>query len=238
LIAVSKLRTQRGVTLIELMIAVSLVAVISGGMLFAVRTGLAAYEKTDLRLRTNRAAMNTAEILNRQLGGLMPVMGTCNGVPFPMFAGTPQGMFAVSSFSIAEGARGFPQIVEYQVVPSPAGGLRLVVSEQPYTGPASGEAVCTGGQFLPSPITATFFVIADRLASCVFAYHQLNDPRAPQNDPGFVPAWNFPVFPPVIRIDMTPLDGAPLAGSPRLPFFSVTAAIQTDQEFQVQYAGP
>ena len=62
---------QAGVTLIELMIAITLVAAISTGMLMAMRTSLITLEKVDARLQSNRRVMGAEQILARQIGGLM-----------------------------------------------------------------------------------------------------------------------------------------------------------------------
>src|SRR5271166_3577858 len=70
-------RSERGVTLIELMIAITLVAMLSVGMLMAMRTSMITLEKTDARLQLNRRVMSAEQILSREIGGLMPVMGDC-----------------------------------------------------------------------------------------------------------------------------------------------------------------
>lgn len=230
-------RRQRGVTLVELMIAITLVAVISGGMLFATRTSLITHEKLNQRMRTNRASVNTAQILNRQLGALIPAMGECPAEPglpgpqVPMFIGTPENLRAISAFSIAEGARGAPQILEYQVGPSPNGGLRLFVNEHPYTGPSSVAGICLRGQFLPVEFTPASFVLADGLSFCRFSYHQLSG-ASPMEDTGWVSLWNIPLFPPIVRVEMGMLEG----NVAQLPFFSVTVPLRTNRGFMGQYA--
>ncbi len=230
--------SQRGVTLVELMIAVTLVAVISGGMLFAMRTGLMTYEKITQRLRINRLSINTAQILNHQLGSLIPAMGDCpGGAPIPLFIGTPETLRVVSSFSMTEGARGLPQLLEYQVLPSPNGGLRLFVNERPYTGPSSAAEICQGGQMLPVQLTPASFVLADGLAFCHFSYHQINTPNAIV-DTGWLPLWNLPQLPPVVRLEMGRSEFArPGLTTAPLPFFSVTVPIRIDRRIGVSYAG-
>ena len=56
-------RDQRGFTLIELMIAITLVAALSTGMLMAMRTSLITLEKIDERLKSNRRVMSVERIL-------------------------------------------------------------------------------------------------------------------------------------------------------------------------------
>lgn len=94
---------QSGVTLIELMIAVSLTAVITVGLLFALRTSVLAYEKTSDRLRSNRAQISRNQILSSELGGAMPILSSCPGVPaMPYFTGTPAMLRMISSYSIGK----------------------------------------------------------------------------------------------------------------------------------------
>ena len=235
-------RRQRGVTLIELMIATSLVAIISAGMLIATRTTLLTYEKTEARLQANREAMGVVDILNRQLQSLMPALGECpNSVGtvniVPLFIGTADSLRAVSQYSVAEGARGYPQILEYAVVPSPLGGLRLIVNEIAYTGPASAASVCRDRQFRPVAVTPDSLVLADGLASCRFLYHNPNPPNSLFPDTGWSSEWIIPAFPPVIRIEMSYAE--PPLGTTRsgvLPLYSITAPIRTERAFQEEYA--
>src|SRR5580698_9924749 len=97
--------SERGVTLIELMIAITLVAALSSGMLMAIRTSLITLEKVDNRLQSNRRVISVNQILSRQLGGVMPVVGMCGssggGVGrTAAFNGTAQTLHLVSSFSL------------------------------------------------------------------------------------------------------------------------------------------
>ena len=69
--------SERGFTLIEVLLAVTLLAAISTAMLFAIRTGLLSLSKVDDRLTSNRRVMSVERILALELGGVMPVTGYC-----------------------------------------------------------------------------------------------------------------------------------------------------------------
>jgi prepilin-type N-terminal cleavage/methylation domain-containing protein len=217
---------QRGVTLIELMIAVSLTAVITIGLLFALRTSVLAYEKTSDRLHSNREQISRNQILSSELGGVMPILSSCPGIAaVPYFIGTPGTLRMVSSYSISEGFRGYPQILEFQVTASPSGGVRLTVTEQPYTGPTSVNAFCgdSGGSAFsggPPP-----FVLADDLISCEFSYHEPID-MAAFKDTAWLPAWKANRLPSAVRVEMKPRAGA--GGG--LPVVNVTAPVRTDRD--------
>lgn len=219
-------RREAGVTLVELMIAITLVAALSTGMLMAMRTGLITLEKTDARLQSNRRVMSVEQIMSRQIGGLMPVTGLCPG---PMFSGTPQALHLVSSYSMAEGARGEPRILEYQVIPSESGGIRLIVNEYLYTGPASTNLFCADPTLAAVRATPQSFVLADRLASCVLSYREAN-PDTPVGG-NWVPAWNRPQLPSAVHIAMTPLVPDPA----RLPLVSVTVPIHITKDIGAPY---
>jgi len=225
----SRRSRQRGVTLIELMIAVSLTAVITVGLMFALRTSIVAYEKTSDRLRSNREQLNRNQILTRELGGAMPVLSLCGAAPTPFFIGAPDSLRMISNYSIAEGFRGYPQILEFQVRRSPAGGLQLVVTELPYTGPSSTASFCGpggGGAYDLSNGVAGPFVLADDLLACVFSYRPPSNPLAGKESE-WVPEWSNPrTLPAAIKVEMKPREA--VGGG--LPVVSVTAPLRVDRD--------
>ena len=66
-------RSNAGVTLMELLIAVLLLSLLSTGLLFALRIGLNAYSKTQSKLMDNRRVAGAQRILEQELQGLVPV---------------------------------------------------------------------------------------------------------------------------------------------------------------------
>jgi len=230
-------RPERGVTLIELMIAVSITAVVTVGLLFALRTSISAYETTSNRLRSNREQMSRNQILTRQLGAIIPVIAVCAGRQTSFFAGSPTSLRMVSSYSIAEGFRGYPQIVELQVKhsssPFSSGGLQLVVTEQPYTGPSSTSAACesSDGGFELSPGGSRSIVLADDLASCAFAYRPPRNPLGNQAS-DWTGEWNRGnALPEAIKVDMKP--HAPPGGG--LAAVTVTVPLRVDRDLFRKY---
>lgn len=218
---------QRGVTLLELMIAITLVAGLSTGMLMAMRTSLLTYEKTAKKLESNRRFVKTQQILSNQIAAVIPAQGSCAGsegktVAVASFlSGSSDALRLISSYSIAEGARGYPQIVEYRVFRSERGGVKLVALEHPYTGPASTMPFC-GTEPAPG---GTAYVLADNLAYCRFSYHE------PYNQNTFVetpwlPLWDRPALPAGVHIEMRP--AAPEIGG--LSVLNVTAPIMVDRD--------
>ncbi len=217
-------RGRRGVTLMELLIAVSLLSLLSVGLLMAMRVGLDAMEKTNRRLADNRRVARAQRILEEQIAGFMPVVAECFPGPerprvrLPFFQGEPQSMRFVSSFSLTEGARGYPRILEFQVIPGENNqGVRLVVNEHLYTGPWGAGAFCLGlgpdpllgaqvPLFRPIEVGPRSFVLADRLAHCRFSFREVLPPPALER---WVPRWVQPQWPTAVRIEMARLERDP-----------------------------
>ena len=78
----TRMKRQAGVTLMELTIAVTLLSLLSVGLLFSFRIGLTAYGKIQTRLMDNRRVAGAQRILEQQLEGLMPVVAPCRIGPF------------------------------------------------------------------------------------------------------------------------------------------------------------
>lgn len=235
-----------GVTLIEMLIAISLLSILSVGVLMALRVGLNALDKTNTKLMANRRSMSVQQILRSQIGGLMPVDADCEPDPsvplvkIPFFEGRSQSMRFVSSYSLDEAARGLPRILEFAVIPGERGrGVRLIVNEYLYTGSQSTGAKCLG--MVPNPDTGTqvprfapveagphSFVLADKLDHCSFRYRRV----LPEPDlERWFPDWQFAEWPSAIQIDMAPLDPDPS----RVPLVSATIPIRVNRQQFVLY---
>jgi prepilin-type N-terminal cleavage/methylation domain-containing protein len=223
----------KGFTLIELMISITLVAALATGMLMAMRTSLLSLEKINSRLQFNRRVMGMDRILTRQIGGVMPVMSDCGAGRNPIFMGTSDALRLVSSYSMAEGARGYPQFDEFRVVKGEE-GLRLIVTEHLYTSPSSTAPFCGGEQSIPTQdISPSSFIVADRLATCTFSYRETLPDTVPSAK--WLPSWNMsgerPDLPGAVKIEMTPLDSSAVL----LPVMNVTVPIRITRQVRSWY---
>jgi type II secretory pathway pseudopilin PulG len=237
---------QAGITLIEVVIAVTLLSMLSIGMLATIRMGFDALHKTNSRLMENRRVAGAQRVLEQQLGGFMPVKALCvtatgaPPTPFVFFEGQPQSMRLVSTYSLQEAWRGQPRILELQVIPGDEGrGVRLIVNEIPYTGPQSAGQSCVSmaadpvsGQMMPQfgPIQASpqSFVLADKLAWCRFSYLE---PAKPPDFDQWRTNWVLPRWPSGLRIEMAPLEDNP----GRLRPLTITAAIPINRLPDLNY---
>ena len=218
-----KTSPESGVTLIEILIAVSLLSLLSVGMLVAMRLGFNTMDKTDQKLVRNRRVVNSRQIIENEITGFTASMAYVHPQPtqtvwIPFLQTEQQMMRFVTSYSIDEGWRGRPQIAVMQVIPGEKNeGVRLVVNEMPYTGPEqAGQQIARIEQNPASPpiihytqveTGAQSFVLADRLAYCRFSYLEKRYVAPFQV---WRPDWVQPqMLPLAVRIEMAPLDPKP-----------------------------
>jgi prepilin-type N-terminal cleavage/methylation domain-containing protein len=230
-----KRHPRAGVTLIELLVSVTLFALLSVGMLYAFRIGIMAYQKTQTHLMDNRRVAGAQRILLEELQNMVPVTVACGdqgGPPtVPFFQGEPQAMRLVSTYSLQGASRGLAQILEIFVEPADSGnGVRLLVNEIPYGGPMAAGRLCTApGHYLPVSPSEKSFVLADNLAYCKFSYQFVPLDLVPER------LWlsQFPgkTWPRGVRIEMAPLVPNPASLQP----ISVTAVIRVHRNPEVQY---
>jgi prepilin-type N-terminal cleavage/methylation domain-containing protein len=235
-------RAQAGVTLMEVVVAVTLLSLLSTGMLVALRIGLNSFSKVDTKLMDNRRVAGAQRIVEQELEGLMPVVSPCGKAPVRMafFQGEPQTMRLVSTFSLQQAWRGRPQILEIFVIPGESRGVRLVVNEMPYTGPETAGMLCLGmvpdpqsgrpvPRFAPVGAGPRSFVLADQLAYCRFRYFtQPPDPKLP---PVWTESWTRQGWPLAVSIDMAPLE----RDASRLQPISVVAPVHVLRSPEIVY---
>ncbi len=222
-------RAESGVTLMELLIAITLLSLLSVGIVISLRVALSAMNKADTRLTGNRRVTSVQRILEAQVQGIIPVTADCRPLPdapprsISFFQGETQSMRFVSTYSMQQGSRGLPMILEFQVIPGEdSEGVRLVVNEHVYTGPRGAGLFCAGfgpdpasgvqgPLFVPIQIGAGSFVLADKLAFCRFSFR---DTAPPPDLFKWILRWVKPVLPSAIRIEMAPLHPDPARLTP------------------------
>jgi hypothetical protein len=240
--------SRAGVTLIEITIAITLLSLLSLGMAIAIRVGLQAFAKTDAKLMDIRKITGAQNILHQELEGLIPVLAVCggntvdNGFKAAFFQGEPAAVRLVSSFSLQQGWRGEPQVLELFVIPGENNeGVRLVVNESLYPGYLGAAHFCTGvtpdsitgapmAHFVPVVAGPKSFVLADQLAYCQFSYYYPGS-ALESKAPAWVATWAAKGWPEAIRIEMAPLHPDPS----RIQPITVTAPIHIRRDPEKKY---
>ena len=143
-----KRNSRAGVTLVELLVAVTLFAMLSVGMLYAFRIGLMAYSKTQTRLMDNRRVAGAQRILLQELQNMVPVVvamrrrrgrGTQDAVLPGRAAGHAAGIHLFAAGRVARHAA-----VSWRSSSSPGEngqGVRLLVNEIPYARTPGGRPI-------------------------------------------------------------------------------------------------
>jgi prepilin-type N-terminal cleavage/methylation domain-containing protein len=236
---------EAGVTLLELLVAVSLVALLAVGMSFALRVSLGGSAKAQQRIMDDRRVLGVERVLREEVADLIPAITVCGSesqrsmVPTLLFQGAPDAMRLASAYSLSEAGRGRPRLLEFKVIPGEnAEGVRLVVNERLYAGMGARTSVCTGfalvqGATVPlfAPIeTGPFsFVLADKLAYCRISYQE----RRPGPELSrWVPRWlHTNAWPVAIRFEMQPL----VASSSTLDLSTITVPLHVTRDPYQEY---
>lgn len=243
-----------GITLIEVLIAMSLLSFLSIGMLLAMRIGFNTMDKTDAHLIRNRTVANVRQIIENEIAGFTFTRALWHPDPIdtailPFVQWQPATMRFVTSYSLQDAWRGRPQIAAFQVIPGENNvGVRLIVNEAPYTGPAqAGQSILgiepdpsTGAQvthFAPVEPGPQSFVLADKLAYCRFSYLE---PRYTEPFRVWRPDWILSSLPLGIRIEMAPLDSSKTDNGPaELHMSTVTVSLPVNRATEIWYSdGP
>jgi hypothetical protein len=240
-------RNTAGVTLMEILVAVTLLSLLVVGMAIAMRVGFNAYAKTDSKLMDDRRVAGARRLLEQEVEGMIPLVLPClgdgnggSGQRFALFQGEPQVLRLASTFSLQQGWRGQPQLLELFVIPGDEGrGVRLVVNEFPYN-PLTAGLMCAGFKASPGGLGLTTypppvpsehtFVLADQLAFCRFSYLQrAPDPKLPSL---WLPALAYQGWPRAVRIEMAPLETDPS----RLQPTTMTLPLRVYRAPEIPYA--
>lgn len=220
---------RRGMTLIELLIAVSLVSLLSVGMLFSIRVGLGALEGTQRNITESRRVLGAQRILELQLSSFLPFRANCispggtPGGPQALFNGEANVLRFVTGYSLEGAMRGTPQIVELWVAQGERGeGFRLLMNEIPWRGAVGAGPFCgppvTPGPMpsmafrAPQPMPSTF-VLADRIGGAMFFYREGSKFGAMSKP--WMPRWpRGDVWPEAVRVEIMPMPGETNRTSP------------------------
>jgi hypothetical protein len=218
----------------EILVAMTLLGLLSAGLLMALRVGVRGWEQANGSLMLDRRIATSSQILQGALESIVPARGLFQrprgeGMqPFLFFQGQPEAMRFVTSYSLEQGPRAGLRLMELLVTTGPR-GKRVLLNDLPYGGPESIAPLVAGtgedrpGQirlfFVPIAAQPTSFIVADELEACGFAYYVQDRPDLPGN---WEPEWTrVQQIPSAVRIAM-----ASRPDSARLRPVTVTAPVR------------
>jgi prepilin-type N-terminal cleavage/methylation domain-containing protein len=209
-----RLRSRRGVTLLELLVAMSLFSLLSVGVFFSLRTGLSSLGRVRERIADSRRQAGAQRSLELMLAGISLTgaqyfeAGESTGRTAYFFQGESASMRFISNYSLQQGTRTPPQLIELAVAPHPEGGVRLLLNERRYPGPQIAGMLILGSfpepdggtslRYRPIVIGPGSFVVADRLPACRFLYLE----RILPDGDLWRDRWRQAQLPKAIRIEM------------------------------------
>lgn len=231
--------TDSGLTLIEVLVALSLLALVSVSLLTATGAGLQTWlTARDAILLDRRVADGSAQLL-AAIGGMVPMLVTVapeRGGAFPFFQGEAQIMRFVTAHSTIHRGRGGFRLLVLRVV-SGAEGLELIVEESPcpdsyslaelVENPARRSVASVRGRLVLAREYEgkDAWTVADRLSHCRFAYLRGGDGR--NRSSAWLSRWDDrQALPRAVRIELVARTTARPAA--RLQPRRITAAVLTE----------
>ena len=196
-------RPAAGMTLLEVCVAIALLALVVAGAVAAASTGLQAWLAAGEAAARDRREASWSNRIHAAVSGIVPVTVPAESPPFPapvLFRGSPERVRFVTLHSPFLAGRGGARIVELRVQRL-AGRVRLVLADVP--GPAP---FALGAAFDdPADGSPAFRTVFDNLLDCQLRY--LDGPEVPGAPSTWVPRWERPgAIPRAIRIAWTDRD--------------------------------
>jgi prepilin-type N-terminal cleavage/methylation domain-containing protein len=176
-------RTQSGITLIELLVVVTLLGMVSLGLLFAMRVGVGAWQRANARMTTDRKVTAAGDLITSQLGSVRAkyvVWGNRDqSLRFIYFEGRSDRLRFLSDDSVMSRTRGGLWLAEYWFEHNARNECRLQYNEFPVRtdadlAPTIAGAIAEAGspriQFRPTVAGPATRMLYAGLHDCAFEY--------------------------------------------------------------------
>jgi prepilin-type N-terminal cleavage/methylation domain-containing protein len=170
-------RKEKGFTLIETVIAVTLVAMMAVGLWSAFRVSLSSWKRGTDSIDANQRHRSTVDLVKKQMASIYAVIAPIDlqagGTVYPLFAGTESGVQFVSLNSLRFYEHPGLTMVSYDVEQDKTGAYRLVEREAQYLGLEPGR------ESFFDRNTGEPFVVFENLTSFTFEYFDPGDSDRP-----------------------------------------------------------
>jgi prepilin-type N-terminal cleavage/methylation domain-containing protein len=180
---------QTGFTLLELLVAVTVVSLLSTTILFGWRIAANAWGRASELVEEQRRVAATHELLQEQMAAMVPYSPWVRqGRQDVFFQGEPQTARFLSRYSLENRSGSGLYLVEYQMAETLDGTCQLLFNEIPLRNPEEAGALFTSAEESPagpilrfSPVerTAKTRVLLERLAQCRMEYYRPAESQQP-----------------------------------------------------------
>jgi prepilin-type N-terminal cleavage/methylation domain-containing protein len=179
------LRSERGFTLMEMLISLTIVAIMAVALWAVFKISVDSWSKGTQFIDTNQRQRSTLDLIKKQVasiyGVLAPIDVQTGGAIYPVFGGSPTSVQFVSLTSLRFQENPGLTLVSYDAVHDPKGGLSIVEREERYLGlDPTRETIFDRNEV---QVTTLF----DNLSEFLFEYY---DPGSPDRPSQWVKAWD------------------------------------------------
>jgi hypothetical protein len=176
-------RSEQGFTLLEIVIAVTLMIMIAVGLWGVLSTSIRGWAKGTQYIDSNQRNRSTITMVRKQIASAYNVMvqpdPTVGGVPYPFFTGTESGFQFVSVNSLLFQDSPGLTLVAYEISESSTGDYSLVEKEARYLGQIPDQDSLATQEKITS--------VLDNISSCSFKYY---DPGNTENPAQWETEWS------------------------------------------------
>ncbi len=195
-----------GFTLIEMMVSVTLIAMIALCVWGALRITIASWKRGTSSIDANQQRRSIYDLMEKQIASmspLLPPLDPTTGIgQYPIFVGSDTAMQFLSPCAFRFKDSPGMTFAEYDIVADQEGGYSVTEKETPYLG---GDPTQAEGTVEPDESAITIF---DHLTSASFEYF---DPGTQDTEPQWVTEWNgldYMSLPAAIKITLVAHDAA------------------------------
>ena len=176
-------RAEAGVTLLELLVSITIVALLAATVLFAWRVGVSAWEKVGTQLEKGRGVLAAHQLLQEQIASMVPYEAwpeQRGRVVF--FQGEAETARFVSRYSLTHRAASGLYLIEYHVAAQQGGTKQLLLKETPVRGNEELGALIRDIESHPEGVRLRLppferdpetVVLLEGLQECRFEYYRL-----------------------------------------------------------------
>ncbi len=225
---------KRGVTLLELLVAISLMGMVSLGLLFGLRIAASAWHKGNSRLAEGRQVIAAADLFAEQIANARPRVVEWGprdrAVRFFYFEGTHDRLRFVTATSLAGRSRSGLWLAEYSFRPDDRGRAKLVYNEWPFREDADAAQTIQdiamdparnrlAVRFIAPASTPQTRELYRDLEDCGFEYLILRSGEEPR----WEPQWEVdrPLLPPAVAVRFRAREGRGIAPVAMVASFNV-----------------